>query len=210
MPGREQQVGDAPAGRAAASIGRRSPMNASRSAPAMPSSGSVTTRRRRCRRPLSSTAVARRRVDERQAGARLAGDVVDLARGEMEVDGHRARLAQRGGCVDEQRRRAVAGDHQHAARVGRDRTPAAPPPTAASRRRAPTTLAPPWPSDRIAHASGSVVGTSPSERQRRHRASTEQTLMPGAPYTCVNAVRGLAGNLSSPARPASCWTHSTI
>ena len=151
---REQQVGQRPAGRVAA----RSVVDRRRIRRA---------RRRRCRRraaarrstSVPATAATRRlacrRVDERQARARLGGDVRDLAGREVEVDRHRARLAERGGGVDEQRRRAIAGDRRAAVGRRRGRTPGAPRPIAACASANSDHVAPPWASDRIAQPSGS-------------------------------------------------------
>ena len=149
-----------------------------------------------------------RRVDERQPRSRFGGDERDLAGREVEVDRHRCGLPQGGGGVDHECRRSIAGDDEQSAVVSQiertDRLRQSHRGVGDLRPRRRTVDVRP---------DGVAVGFSLGALQqghldRGHRARTEHALMPGAPYTCVNAVLGTFGTWRSPARPCSCRTHS--
>ncbi len=147
-----------------------------------------------------------RRVDECQPGTSLSGEVLDLAGGQLEVDRYRRRLSERRRSVHEDRRRSVASDDEQAP-VGAEveLVDCRGEPQGGVRHRRPRRVAVGVRADRPPVRIGR--GSS-HEGEGDHLARTEQTLIPGAPYTWVNAVVGSPGTWRSPARPCSWRTHS--
>ena len=150
----------------------------------------------------------RRRVDERQPRSGFGGDERDLAGREVEVDRHRCGLPQGGGGVGHECRRSIAGDDEQSAVVSQiertDRLSQSHRGVGDLRPRRRTVDVRPD-GDAVGFRLGALQQGHPG---RGHRARTEHALMPGAPYTCVNAVLGTFGTWRSPARPCSCRTHS--